>query len=91
MSEVEVFRFCCSQRHIAVPALVADPADLRQHPHGLLARLRLNRVAGQVGVASVASLKLLLLAPPQLTVHQNRVKWVVLIQEGEQVSFLTQV
>lgn len=91
VSQVEVFGFCSSQGDVAVPTLVADPADLSQHPHRLLARLWLHRVSCQIGVASVASLKLLLLPSSQLMVHQNRVKGVVLIQEREEVNILSAV
>lgn len=66
--------------------LVADPADLRQHPHGLLARLRLHWVASQVGVASVTSLKLLLETPPLLVLVRDLVKRMVLNRDRTQNS-----
>lgn len=51
---------------ITVAALVADAADLSQHPHGLLTGLRLHRVTSQVRVATVTGLKLLLPPAPPL-------------------------
>lgn len=81
MSQGEVVRLDSCQGDVTVAPLVADPADLSQHPHGLLARLRLHWVTSQVGVATVTSLKLLLLPPPPLTLVLNLVQRVVLIQE----------
>lgn len=81
MSQGQVVWLGGCQGDVAVAALVADPTDLSQHPHGLLARLRLHRVTSQVRVTTVTSLKLLLLAPPLLTLVLNLVHRVVLIQE----------
>lgn len=68
--------------------LVADSADLSQHPHGLLAGLRLHWVTGQIWVATVTSLKLLFLSPSLLPIDQNRIKGVVLTQEEREGQYL---
>lgn len=81
VSQGQVVWLGSCQGDVAMAALVADPADLSQHPHGLLARLRLHRVTSQVRVTTVTSLKLLLLAPLPLTLILNLVQRVVLIQE----------
>lgn len=81
VSYVKVFRFCDGQGDVAVAALVTDSAHLSQHPHGLLARLRLHGITGQIWVTTVPGLKLLLLSPSLLSVDQNRIEGVVLIQE----------
>lgn len=73
------------ERDVAVPPLVADPPHLRQHPHGLLARLRLHRVTCQVWVTTVTSLELLLLTAPALTLTLDLVKGVVLVGRGRSV------
>lgn len=77
-----MFRHNVGERDVAVAALVADPPHLSQHPHGLLARLRLHRVAGEIGVATVTGLKLLLLAPLTLALVLDLVQGVVLVRRG---------
>lgn len=78
MSQGQVVRLSCCQGDITVAALVADPADLSQHPHGLLTRLWLHRVTSKVWVATVTSLKLLLLPLPPIALVLNLVQRVVL-------------
>lgn len=80
-----MFRHGVGERDVAVAPLVADPPHLRQHPHGLLARLRLHRVTRQIGVAAVTSLEFLLLAPPTLALVLDLVQGVVLVGTGRQV------
>lgn len=69
------------QGDVTVAALVSDSADLSQHSHGLLTRLRLDWVTCQVGVATVPSLKLLLLPSAPLTLVLDLVQGVVLVRE----------
>lgn len=57
-----VLQLGIGQGHVAVPPLVPGAGHLGVDPHLLLVGLRLDRVAGQVGVAPVAGLVLLL--PP---------------------------
>lgn len=72
------------QGDVAVAPLVADPANLSQHPHGLLAWLWLDWVTSEVRVATVTSLKLLLLPPPPLVLILNLVQRMVLNQVRKQ-------
>lgn len=84
MSQGQVVGLNGCQGDVTVSALVADPADLSQHPHGLLAWLRLHRVTGEVRVTTITGLKLLLLTPTQFPLNLNLVQRMVLIRRGDQ-------
>lgn len=77
----KVVRLSGGKGDITVAPLMADTANLSQHPHGLLTRLRLHRVTSQVRVATVTSLKLLLLPAPPLMLILDLVQRVVLVRE----------
>lgn len=79
----KVVRLGGGKGHITVAPLVADTANLSQHLHGLLTGLRLHRVTSQVRVATVTSLKLLLLPAPPLMLILDLVQRVVLVRERE--------